>query len=414
MTAARVVPIAVVAWALSACTAPVGTTSPALEVPAGDARIEKIVEAIKLTPARADAWVELASAWVERARVAQDDALLVRADAAAVRALALDPDLPQAIAVRGVVLQSQRRYREVKELAAAAVLKNAEDWRAWGLLADAQLELGDVAAAATAVERMMDLRPGIPAYARAARLRWFTGDGDGSIELWGECVNAGSKKEPEPLAYCYTGVGDVLWHRGDLERASNAYALALEVMPGNAGALFGRGRVRMAQVELAAAAADFMAAAKSDPDAEVLHWFAAALERQGKGADSVATLARITGAGDARAAAVALATRKLRLDDAVAFARGEASRRAGPVTDDALAFALLRAGKVDEAAPLMDRALSVGTPDPRLLAHAGLLDVARGDHVEARVHLERALLLNPSFDPILAPEVKAVLAALPP
>jgi Flp pilus assembly protein TadD len=58
------------------------------------------------------------------------------------------------------------------------------------------------------------------------------------------------------------------------------------------------------------------------------------------------------------------------------------------------------------------RALRLGTDDPMLHYHAGVIAAALGrDRIAAR-HLGRALALNPRFDVRQAPRARATLAAL--
>jgi hypothetical protein len=62
----------------------------------------------------------------------------------------------------------------------------------------------------------------------------------------------------------------------------------------------------------------------------------------------------------------------------------------------------------------MARALSQGTQDGMLFYHAGMIARAAGRLVLARSYLERALQVNPYFQPLQPDSARAVLAALPP
>jgi Flp pilus assembly protein TadD len=66
-----------------------------------------------------------------------------------------------------------------------------------------------------------------------------------------------------------------------------------------------------------------------------------------------------------------------------------------------LAFALYRNAQLAEALPLARNAIALGTPDARLLFHAGLIESAGGDKQRGRALVQRALALNPRFDPLL-------------
>ena len=77
---------------------------------------------------------------------------------------------------------------------------------------------------------------------------------------------------------------------------------------------------------------------------------------------------------------------------------------------DALAWTALKAGKVEEARAAIKEALRLGTKDARLFYHAGMIARAAGDAAAARDYLERALALNPQFDPLQARIARAALA----
>jgi len=77
-------------------------------------------------------------------------------------------------------------------------------------------------------------------------------------------------------------------------------------------------------------------------------------------------------------------------------------------TEDTCAWALYRAGRLDEAEAASRKALALGTPDARLLHHAGAIRLARGDRTGLAL-VRRALRLNPGFDLTGAAEAKRLL-----
>jgi tetratricopeptide (TPR) repeat protein len=294
--------------------------------------------------------------------------------------------------------------------------QNPQDASAWGLLGDAALELGDYKGSEDAYQKMIDLRPGLPAYSRAAWLRWLTGDPDGALELWDEAIRAGAERDPEPLAYCLTEAGHVEWHRGRLDAALTRYEAALKVKPDHAGALLGRGRVRLAQGDGAGAVADLDASLKARRLEETFLWLMDAKRAAGRPdeADQMeAQLLKGSALDDPRTMSVWLSTRNKEPARALALAQEDAKQRQDLYTQDALALALWRNGKLPEAEVLVGKMLALGTPDPKLLAHGGLILADAGKPDLARPLLEKALALNPMFDPGLAPTVRAALDKLP-
>ena len=113
---------------------------------------------------------------------------------------------------------------------------------------------------------------------------------------------------------------------------------------------------------------------------------------------------------DHRTLAQYYATRDLEHEEALGLAEAEIKTRGDIYTEDTLAWALYRAGKVAEARAASDRALALGTRDARLLYHAGAIRIAAGDEAAGEKLVREALKLNPKFDLTAAAEAEKVLA----
>jgi tetratricopeptide (TPR) repeat protein len=96
----------------------------------------------------------------------------------------------------------------------------------------------------------------------------------------------------------------------------------------------------------------------------------------------------------------------------VGRARAAYERRPGIKAADTLAWSLFRAGQLDEARRYADEALRLGTTDPLMLYHAGMIAQAQQDSTAARDFLGRALALNPRFSPLYAPLAQQALDRL--
>jgi len=101
-----------------------------------------------------------------------------------------------------------------------------------------------------------------------------------------------------------------------------------------------------------------------------------------------------------------------RPEEALRLARLEAAGRGDIYTDDTLAWACYKNGRLAEAARAAHRALRLGTEDAMLHYHAGTIAAALGHERIAARHLRRALGLNPHFDLRQAPRARAALAVL--
>ena len=136
-----------------------------------------------------------------------------------------------------------------------------------------------------------------------------------------------------------------------------------------------------------------------------LHDCLRVLHRDGE-ADTLWKKMQLTGEReDPRTYALCLATYGRDPETALALARREITLRQDIYSHDALALALLAASTPDQPARVaearreMERALAVGTRDPRLFLHAALISERAGDPAGARQFAHRAEPLRRSLLP---------------
>lgn len=394
----------------------------ALAPVAGNLPIDREITALQAqlsTAAARDpqAWTQLARALVKKARQSSDGRFYAQAEAAAEQALSLSPDSAAAQQVRLAVLLHAHQFSQAYRTAALALREHPRDSTLWAALGDAALELGDYDAALRAHQTMLDLKPDLRAYSRGAQLRYLLGDAAGALELWGQAIDAGSPRDPESRAYCRVQLADLLSRTGKYEAARSALELALRELPGYAPAQAARAAWLLHVVDApAAAVAEVSAALSAEPQISWRILAQEALEALGREAEAQAALPALLRDGeqqDPRTLALFLATRRLHLDLALRLAQSEAQRRPDLWSMDALAWAQERSGQHEAAWLTMQRALRLGTVDPGLAFHAGVIAQARGDQARARRELTTALRLSPRWHRREAAEAQARLAALP-
>jgi tetratricopeptide (TPR) repeat protein len=260
----------------------------------------------------------------------------------------------------------------------------------------------------------MRAKPDLPAYVRASYLFWLQGRAGPALEAARRAINAGSGGDPEPRAWAMVQAAMIFWHRGDHEGANAGFDRALEVLHGYPPALVGKGRVALAQGD-ARGAADFLERAwRASPRAETA-WLlgdarAAAGDEAGARA-AYAELERLGRAAEPRVLALFLATKGKDPGEALRLAGEEYRVRPDLYGDDALAWALYRAGRLAEARAASARALRLGTPDARLLYHAGAIRIALGERAAGLALVRRALSMNPGFDWTGAAEARRLVSA---
>ncbi|HET7114773.1 MAG TPA: tetratricopeptide repeat protein, partial [Pyrinomonadaceae bacterium] len=256
---------------------------------------------------------------------------------------------------------------------------------------DILIDQGKVREGAAAYQKMVDLRPDLQSYARAAHVRWLTGDLDGAIELMHLATAASSPNDPESSAWAFTRLALYQLQRGATQRALASCDAALSLQSDYPPAMLARGRVLLAINRTADAVVELQQAAKLNPLPEYQWALADALTDAGdrdQPAEVEKQIARST--EEPRTLSLYLATRQKDVERAVQLAQQELTNRGDVFTHDALAWALAAAGRAAEAQPHMNLALAERTADPRLYLHAGVIAALNNDQTQARHWLEKA------------------------
>lgn len=385
---------------------------------AGDRQVIAAQSLIEREPKAARGYNMLASAYMQNARETGDFSLNARAEEALARAEAAEPGDYDALKLRAKLLLTYHRFAEALEVAKSARERNPRDHDNYGAMTDALVELGDYDGAVAAAQAMVDLRPDTASYSRVSYLRELHGDAKGAVEAMRVAVEAASPKDPEGVAWCRVHLGDALAREGKPAEAEREYDHALFVFPDYHVALAAKARARLAAGDTDVAARFYQRAIERVP----LPDYAAALgdlyTKLGRADDArrqyelveFVERAGAQGGTYTRQLAMFWADHDTRLDDALSVARGEREARRDIYTADLLAWCLYKKGQYSEAKAAMDEALRLGTRDPRLLFHAGMIAGASGDRSGGAKYLRQALAINPSFDVLQADAARRALA----
>lgn len=371
-----------------------------------DRAIRAADAAASAQPQLSDSYVTLASAYMQKARESGDASYYGRAEAAVRRALALDANSTGALRTLAWVQTGKHEFREALATAERLLQHASQDPLVHGLLGDAALELGDYDRAEIAFQTMLDLRPGMASFSRAAYVRELYGDQDGAVELMEQAVKSGSARDPEPLAWCLVQLGQLYFNQGRLGKAETAFNNALVVFPRYYQALAALGRVRGAQQRYSEAIALYRQAVEITPAPDLLVALGDLLLVTGQPEQAEQQFALIEYIEKVNAANQVAYNRQLalfyadhdrKLDEAVTLAEAEIQRRHDIYSFDSLAWAYYKKGRFVDAGQAMTQALRLDTQDALLFFHAGMIASAVDEPEKARDYLHRALATNPYF-----------------
>lgn len=383
-----------------------------------DEQLTQLQERARLSPEQVEAWLALGHAWVRKARVTGDPGYYLNAGACADVARKLAPEHRMALSLKGLVLLNAHRFTEARALAETVLEQDPDDVLALGVLSDAHLELGNFQGAAEATQRMVDLKPNLPSYSRAAHLRWLQGDAQGAKRFYRLALDAGADtRDLEPLAWALVQTAMIFWNEGDVEGADAGFDTALGRLEGYPPALVGKARVALARGEARRAVELLERAQAQTPLTETAWLLGDAREAAGDAEGARAAHAealRLGRQADHLMLALFHATKGTSPEEALRLARAEHEARPNLWVENAYAWALYRAGQLPEARAASERALALGTKEPRLLFHAGAIRIAQGETAAGRALVKQALALNPAFDVTSAAEARRLLGKAPP
>jgi tetratricopeptide (TPR) repeat protein len=358
-------------------------------------------------------WLEqLGWAFVAKARESFDPGFYKLAEQCARCIEKRNPQSQEAMLLRAHVLQNLHRFKESETLARRLVQQRGLSFD-YGVLGDAFMEQGKLNEAVEAYQRMMNLKPDLHAYARAAHMRWLKGDLSGAIEAMQLAVSAASPLDPESAAWVNVRLASYKFQAGQFSEADQQCAVALSFQSDYAPALLLRGKILLAQNKFSEAAEALQRAAKLNPLPEYQWALADALSANGREDEASVIEAQLQqrgAANDPRTLAVFLATRCELPETALRLARQELDSRNDVFTHDALAWSLAAAGNLTEAHSAMQRALAEGTEDARLFFHAGVIASQSGHTADAERWLRKASDLSHLLLPSERNELQNVAA----
>lgn len=352
-----------------------------------------------------------------RYRETGDVTHLDHAEQALEQALTKQSDHPAALLTLGAVSHARHQFAETLDLArrAHAAEPSAESL---SLIGDALSALGDYDAAEEHYRQAVASRAeaALPGLALIAEVR---GRPDEAKRLLQQAAadSLDRRLVGEPAAWYQLRLGGLLLEHGQLDEAEDRFEAALFLFPASTDALEGL-------ADVAAARGDYEHAIElleslEGPGAGVLVTLGDLYAISGRPglAESRYTAAEAAMLADApeiagRDLAMFYADHDRRPLEALRLAREDFERRRDLHGYEAMAWALYRAERYEEAQRFSDEALGFGVVDAPLRYHAGLIALALGDVERARAELRTALDVNPDWHVLHADHARRLLEDL--
>lgn len=372
---------------------------------------------VQSRPGDADLLTQLGFAYQLRWRETADPSYLPRSEAALRRALQARPNDANAVLGLGSLALIRHEFRKALVYGREARLLLPGSGRPYGVIGDALVELGRYDAAFAAFQQMVNRRPGLSSYARVSYARELTGDPAGALAAMRLAHDAAAGQR-EATAFTLVEIAKLELALGRPRAAERDARTALRVLPGYPAARIELAQVESAQGRLGRALAEARRAVETVPTQQAISLYADLLERIGRRSEArrqgttIEVIDRLLEANGVQVdleSAVYRADRGIRPLQTVELARRARLARPSIYGDDALAWALARAGRCSEALPLAREALRLKTQDPVLYFHRGYAEGCSGNRDAMRQWYERALAINPEFSVRWAPVARAAL-----
>ncbi len=364
----------------------------------------------------------LSAQYMQHARETGDVADYQRAELAATKSLDLLPEDNYAGLLNlALVRLVQHDFAAAEKLARDAMSLKSHEAAPLGLLSDALVGQGLYDEAEAAMAAMVEIDAGLPSLSRLAQLAFLGGDQFNAVDFWRQVIERGEGLPLENLAWTHVQLGATQFALGDLSAAASQHERALALYPGYVHALAGLGQVRAAEGRYDEAIELYSRAVARLPQPQYVAALGdvyAAAGRAGEASEqyalveAIAQLYRSNGINTDLQIANYYADHDVEPAQALAMARAAYEAAPGVYAADALAWAMYKSGRYEEAAQLSAEAVARGTLEPRFYFHAALISEALGDPETADARLWRLQQLNIRFSPLYADRLQQKLAEM--
>lgn len=386
------------------------TTVPATDASAGGPgsqaeRILQLEAQVRTDPEDWEGRAALGAAYIAQAAVTGDPTLYLRAEESIERSLDDHPNdnLPATIA-QSSLAAARHDFGLALEWGERADALAPDNPSVKGVVGDALLELGRYDEAFATFQRMIDLRPDLPAYSRISYARELQGDVDGAVEAMAAAESAAAG--PSDAAFAAFQLGELEWNRGEPAAAEAHYQRALQLDPDAARSSAALARASFFAGDEEEAIDAYRAVVARLPLPQYVSELAdlyTVTDQPDEARDQLELLEAqgqlFADAGVAVDADLALinADNDIDLDDSLKAMEREWEKRKSIFVADALAWSLHVNGRDADALEYSDRALDLGTRNALFYFHRAEIHRALGDDEAAERDQAEAEAINPNF-----------------
>lgn len=364
-----------------------GELATAVEWPKTKEKVGELTKKIKENPSDIKSRLQVVVIYLSEARITGEHpyyypAVLQILDGV----LSMDPKNFEATTFKASVKMSQHQFADARDLANKARQINPDNAYVYGVLVDANVELGNYKEAVEMSDKMQALKPSLESYSRASYLREIYGNYPGAIEAMKLAVQAGLPGS-EPQCWSKNTLGHLYEITGQLKEAEIQYQQILSMRPSYAFALRGQAQIYKARKEYGKALTELQKAAKIMPEFSFHEEMAEIYALQGDKEKAIKKYAEVVKMldEDARSGHTVdlelckLYTKTGQLDSALVYGLKEYAKRPKNIdVNHALAVVYFDEKNNEKAYQHMQVALSTGSKDPELLQTASAIEVALG------------------------------------
>jgi tetratricopeptide (TPR) repeat protein len=388
----------------------------------------RLIQKIKNDPSDIKSRIALAAIYLQEARSSGNFSYYDKAALNCVNAvLKKDANSFEALTFKAMISLSQHHFAEGLKLATQIQKTYSYNAFVYGILLDANVELGNYKIALDDADKMVSIRPDIRSYSRISYLREIYGDIPGAVEAMKLAVDAGSPGS-ESTEWARVQLGKLYEQLGDMKYAEMHYTISLDNRPGYPYALAGLARIASHKKDYQKAIELYKRADSSSIDysfrdalAEVYRLTGdkeRSLKISNEIVDEMEKAAKAMASGDSSGhyADKEMAYAYLAVsnyDKAIEHALLEYNRRPNNIdANETVAWTYYKSADYPKAESYIKAALQTGCQNPTLLCHAGLIYVKMGDNAVAKDYFQRALKNDPNISPLLREEAEQALTRL--